>query len=355
MDFADEVRRFVERIQNIRKNLISEEAVKQSLVLPLLQLLGYNVFDPGELIPEFMADPKNQIGIKKGEKVDYAVVSEGNPLFLIEVKGSDAQLDPHMSQVIRYFASTPAKFAIITNGIKYLFFTDINATNIMDSSPFLTINLEPDIRDSEIAELKKFHKSYYNANDIFSSATTMKYGSSIKQYLKEQLVNPGDDFARFVVKKVYDGFVTKAVITEFTPIMKRAFSQYVNEEVSDRLKTALNDAKGIENEGGEIKPLPKIETTDEEIESYHIIRSMLRKYVSADKIQYKDTQSYFAIQYEGHSWKWICRLSLGPNQKCVVFPDAVGENDRKKTIESIDKLYELEGLFKKALDSIISS
>ncbi len=355
MDFADQIRQFIDNVQKIKANVVTEQAVKQSLVLPLLQILGYNIFDPNEVIPEYNADPKNQIGIKKGEKVDYAVVSNGAPLFLMEVKGPEAELNPHTSQVIRYFTSTSAKFAIITNGIKYLFYTDLDDKNKMDSLPFLDISLNNEIRDSELTELKKFHKSYYDAEDILSAAMGLKYSSAIKQYLKDQFADPSEEFSRFVIKKVYDGMVTKAVLEEFEPIIKKSFMQYVNEVVSDRFKTAYNDAKEVEKKEGEIDAKPKIVTTEEEIEAFHIVRSILCQAVPVEKISYKDTQSYFAILYDGSTWKWICRLDLRPNQKYVIFPDSVEEDRRKISFESIEELYGMSEILKQSLNAILSS
>lgn len=125
----------------VRGNLATEEATKTALIMPFFSLLGYDVFNPMEFIPEFVAD----VGTKKGEKVDYAIMNEGKPVILIEAKGVDDDLTKHDAQLFRYFTVTDAKFAILTNGIVYKFFTDLEEPNKMDEKPFLLFlsHIEP--------------------------------------------------------------------------------------------------------------------------------------------------------------------------------------------------------------------
>ena len=122
MEFKDELRKYTERLENIKDTLQTEEATKMSLIVPFFQLLGYDVFNPLEFCPEYTAD----IGIKKGEKVDYAILMGKDPVILIEAKSVNKKLDRHSSQLFRYFVSTPAKFAILTNGIEYKFLSLIH-------------------------------------------------------------------------------------------------------------------------------------------------------------------------------------------------------------------------------------
>lgn len=154
MDFVDQVKVFSSKAQNLIPHLKTEEATKQSLVLPFLQILGYNVFDPSEVVPEFTAD----VGTKKGERVDYAIMMGGKPSILIEAKPVHDPLTGHDSQPFRYFTTTTAKFAVLTNGALYKFFSDLQEPNKMDDFPFLEFNLL-DPRDSVVTEVKKFHKA----------------------------------------------------------------------------------------------------------------------------------------------------------------------------------------------------
>lgn len=123
--------------------------------MPFLAALGYNVFDPTEGTPELNAD----IGVKKGEKVDYAILRDGKPILLIECKHHAADLGKvHASQLYRYFSVTESRFGLLTNGIVYWFYTDLEALNKMDSKPCFEFNLL-DFREQDAEELKKLSKS----------------------------------------------------------------------------------------------------------------------------------------------------------------------------------------------------
>ncbi|WP_330570046.1 type I restriction endonuclease [Clostridioides difficile] len=137
MDFSDKINQFSKRIETLKNNLTTEEATKTALIMPLFQILEYDIFNPLEFMPEFIAD----VGVKKGEKVDYAILKDGKPLILIEAKCASDKLKKHDAQLFRYFTATEAKFAILTNGIIYKFFTDLEEKNKMDEKPFLILNL----------------------------------------------------------------------------------------------------------------------------------------------------------------------------------------------------------------------
>ena len=204
--------------------------------MPFLQVLGYNIFDPKEIIPEFTAD----YGVKKGEKVDYLIKLNEEPILLIEVKTARTILQPNMiSQLFRYFAVTKCKFAILTNGIQYQFFTDLKEKNKMDDDPFLTIDIDPTIRDSEIKELSKFRKEYFDADKISSSAIDLKYTGELKKYFKQQFKEPDETFVKFFIKKTtFSGVVTKQSLERVSPIVLNAFRQYIKETVDDTFKGA---------------------------------------------------------------------------------------------------------------------
>ena len=83
MTINAELEKLAERVRKFSETISTEEAAKTSIVLPFLQALGYEVFDPSEVVPEFTADA---VG-KKGEKVDYAIQLGGEIRILIECKG----------------------------------------------------------------------------------------------------------------------------------------------------------------------------------------------------------------------------------------------------------------------------
>ena len=167
-NFPEQVKTFAKRVQKLKDSILTEEATKTSVIMPFFQLLNYDVFNPEEFLPEFTAD----VGIKKGEKVDYAILKSGEPIILVEAKSIQEKLTKHDSQLFRYFGTTKAKFAILTNGLTYRFYTDLEEQNKMDTVPFFEFNLL-DIRDNQLSELYKFRKENFNIEDIITTASKL--------------------------------------------------------------------------------------------------------------------------------------------------------------------------------------
>lgn len=322
MDFSTQIKAFTNRIDSLVPNIVTEEATKNALVMPLFQMLGYDVFNPEEFVPEFTAD----VGVKKGERVDYAIKIDSVPVMLVEVKPVNEKLEKHDSQLFRYFAVSKAKFAILTNGINYKFYTDLDEQNKMDLKPFLDLNLL-ELKDSQIHELAKFHKSKFDVNHIFSSAEELKYTNEIKNILANQLDSPSDSFISFIIGEIYQGRKTQNIIEKFTPIIKKAYGQFINELMNERIKNALETDSRVKEEAIEVKqiiteiepPISKINTTHEEIEIYYTIKHILKDTIEYSRITYKDTESYFNILLDGNIRKWICRFISNSKGKSLVF------------------------------------
>lgn len=354
MDFIDQIKQFSKKVENIKGNLQTEEATKMSLIVPFFSMLGYDVFNPEEFVPEYTAD----VGIKKGEKVDYAILQDDNPVILIEAKWCGEDLDKHGSQLFRYFGTTTAKFAVLTNGIIYKFFTDLDNPNMMDEKPFLEIDiLNP--KEAKIAELKKFHKSNFNLDEIFSTASELKYSNEFKNIFASELQNPTEDFTKLFLNRTYTGRQTQSVVEKFKPILKKALNNYVNELMNDKIKAALNtnedneQLQNIENSEAEVNEVEEeqnkelnIVTTDEELEAYFIIKNMLKDIVPMTDITYRDTVTYINILYKDNGRKWICRLILKENKKMLILPTP----DKNKEKYIINDIYELESYKDKFID-----
>nr|WP_239552756.1 type I restriction endonuclease [Oceanisphaera litoralis] len=313
--------------------------------MPFLHsVLGYDIFDPSEVIPEFTAD----VGTKKGEKVDYALMKDGVIQILIECKKYGEPLSTkHANQLFRYFSVTNARIAILTNGAQYQFYTDIDAPNKMDSKPFLTLDLE-DLDEHVFPEIKKLTKSSFDVDSVVDAAGELKYLNQIKAVLYEQFQNPDEDFVRFFTSKVYDGVQTAKVKSQFMEITSKALKQYLNDSVNARLKSAMgnNDVKSmpvpasvtveaVEEASGET---PKVVTTEEEIEGFNIIKAILRQKVDAQRIAARDTQSYFGVLLDDNNRKPLCRLHFNTKKKYLGILDA----DKKETrhpIETLDDIF----------------
>lgn len=341
MDFIDQVKQFSKRVESMKETVQTEEATKTSIIMPFFALLGYDVFDPTEFVPEFTAD----VGIKKGEKVDYAIISDGQPAILIEAKNIQENLDRHDSQLFRYFGTTAAKFAILTNGIIYRFYTDLEETNKMDETPFLEINIL-DLKDGQVPELKKFCKANFNVSDIFDTASELKYTHEFKNYFSSQLQDPCDDFIKLFVAQVYSGRCTQSVLDKFRPMLRKALNGYINEVMNDKIKSALNiEEKNAENKeenqdtsDSQSEKVKEIITTDEELEAYFIVKNLLKDIVPMEDITYRDTVSYINILYKDNGRHWICRLILKDSKKTLSIPDA----DKSTINYPLNNIYDLE-------------
>lgn len=335
MEFNESIKQFSERVTAMKGNIFTEEATKMSLIVPLFQLLGYDVFNPTEFCPEYTAD----VGIKKGEKVDYAILENGAPAILIECKSCSEQLDKHSSQLFRYFGTTPAKFGILTNGIVYRFYTDLEESNKMDLVPFLEIDMM-NLKDSSINELKKFCKDSFDKEKIFSTAEELKYSSLIKGVLAKEFDTPSEEFVRFILTNIYDGQKNQRVIDKFTPLVKRAFSSFVNELVNNKISSALTPETEEDTSPAEPTEIPssKIITTEDEIEAFYIIRGLLAGVVPVEDIAHRDTESYFGILYKDNNRKPICRINLETKNKQLLIPDENKKFDRIY-IESLNDIY----------------
>lgn len=336
MEIKEKLYNLSERIDKIVDQIKTEEGTKQSLILPFFQILGYDVFNPLEFCPEFDAD----YGVKKGEKVDYAIIIDGEPTILVEAKSCNDSLDKHGSQLFRYFNSTKAKFGVLTNGIIYRFYSDLDEINKMDKYPFFEVDLS-NLNDTQITYLKNFERDTLDVDSILSTAEELKYSNLIKDFLKQQLNAPNEDFTNFILTQVYDGRKTASVVEKFTPIIKRAFNQLITDTLSTKFaETLKGESKQNEDASDESaldSTISKIITTNEELEAFAIIKSILRKSIDVNDITYKDTETYFGIIYKNNSRKWICRIYLGSKKSLVFHTD--DKSQERIYLESLNDLY----------------
>lgn len=344
-DFKQQIKSLGSRIVKIKGNIHTEEATKTSLIMPLIQTLGYDIFNPEEFVPEYVAD----VGIKKGEKIDYAIMQGEEPVILIEAKSVNEQLEKHDSQLFRYFGTTKAKFAILTNGIEYKFYTDLEEQNKMDQKPFFVINML-DLKDIDIIELAKFRKSDFDVLNVLTTASELKYTGEIKKYLTQQWEEPSEDFIRVVLNEVYQGVKTKKVIDNFRELVKKSLNQFVNEKINDKLQKALNSSAenpesstievGKETEDIELSadsksPEEGIHTTEEEIEGYVLIKLILKEEIDPSRVFYRDNKSYFNVLLDDTIRKWVCRLGFNSTNKYIQL------NDVNRTFIKIDSVNDI--------------
>ncbi|WP_420630805.1 type I restriction endonuclease [Candidatus Leptofilum sp.] len=342
MDFIDRIQQLPNRIPKQLDHIQTEEATKNALIMPFISALGYDVFNPAEVTPELNAD----IGVKKGEKVDYAILFEGKPIILIECKHYTTSLaKTHKSQLYRYFSATGARFGLLTNGIKYEFYSDLDEKNKMDDKPFLVFDIL-NFNERHINELKKFTKSSFDLDNIISSASDLKYTRAIRQLVTQEMTDPSEDFVRFFASQVYPGRLTQQVREQFADITKKAISQYINERINRRLESALaEEQKPIEQDESEesteeiIEEKPQIETTEEEMEGFYIVKSILRDEVDPNRVVMRDVKSYCGILLDDNNRQPICRLRFN---KAQLYLGLINEDksEERVLINNLDEIYQ---------------
>jgi hypothetical protein len=340
MDLIDALKALAARIANTKTLIQTEEATKNAMVMPFIQILGYNVFDPTEVTPELVAD----IGTKKGEKVDYAILHDGQPIMLFECKKCGAELHVnHAGQLFRYFHVTSARFGVLTNGLVYKFFTDLEQPNKMDDTAFFEFNIL-DFKERDVDELKKFAKAAFDVDTILTTASDLKYTRVIQERLDDWVANPPEEFVRSLSADLLAGRrFTPTLKDQFTQITKRAFEQLLNERINTRLKGAMAVELPAIAESAPIIPRAEegdaIVTTEEEIEGLHIVRSILRDVVSPRRIFIRDNQSYCAILLDDNNRKPVCRLRFNNTQKLAVGIFSADKTEERFPLEEIDDLY----------------
>jgi predicted type IV restriction endonuclease len=315
--------------------------------MPFINALGYNVFDPTEVTPELIAD----VGTKKGEKVDYAIIINGQPTILFECKWCGSNLDKeNASQLYRYFSVTPARFGVLTNGIVYRFYSDLENQNVMDAKPFLELDLL-NIKEPLVEEVKKFSKSAFDLNNILVIASELKYMREIRKVFEDQINTPSEDFVKFFASKVYTGKLTQQVREQFTQITKKTLKQFINDKINDRLNIALAseasilqdeplseaDISKIQETSGSEKD-SKVSTTEEELEGYYIIKNILRESIDSSRIKIRDSINVCGVLLDDSLRKPLARLYFNTPQKYLGLLDEQ-KHEEKVLLEKLDDIY----------------
>lgn len=352
MTFVEAIGTLAGKVRDRKADIATEEATKNALIMPFISsVLGYDVFDPSEVVPEFVAD----VGVKKGEKIDYAIMKNGEVQILIECKKVGESLSlQHASQLFRYFAVTSARIAILTNGQVYQIYTDGDAPNRMDEKPFLVFDLL-DVDRSLISEVQKLSKESFDLESVISAAEELKYIGLVKRALAIEIKEPTDDWIRYFVARVYDGKATQRVVDQFRGLVSKAASQYIADQVNDRLKNALGEGAErdeivtprvevvdviprddvVSAEG----PDPEIITTDEELEGFNIVRAIAVADVAPHRVVYRDSKSYCAVLLDDNNRKPIIRLHL--NGKSVKFVTTFEDGSKVGTRHDIETVIDI--------------
>ncbi|MBW4667694.1 MAG: hypothetical protein KME60_09710 [Cyanomargarita calcarea GSE-NOS-MK-12-04C] len=201
MGFTEDLAKLSEHVRQKRALVIGEENTKAAFISPFLGILGYNITDPTEVMHEYFADFGTP-GKVKPKKVDYAIAINGKLVMLIEAKACTETPEVHDGQLKYYFnAVRTARVSIVTNGVEYRFFTDLEDANMMDKEPFFTFNIL-DYGSKDIENLKLFHRDNFDATRIKNDAEEILYTNGISGLVDSLWVSPSDKFVHFLVKEM---------------------------------------------------------------------------------------------------------------------------------------------------------
>jgi len=344
MAFEEALADIATKVRDYADSLMTEEATKTAIVMPFMgRVLGYDVFNPQEVVPEFIAD----VGIKKGEKIDFAVMRDGQVQMLIEAKKIGEPLNlVHASQLVRYFHVSNARIGVLTNGREWNFYTDLDKPNVMDGAPFLRLDLL-DIDPYILPDLKKLTKDTFDLDSVLLAAEELKYVSALKRAIGQQFESPSDELVRLLAGIFYEGMFTQKVRELFTRLTAKALTQFINDSVNSRLKSALGGAApavGAAPQDSPTSPAPApegedgIETTLEEIEGFQIVRAIVASEVPFTRVVARDQKSYFGILLDDNNRKPVCRLHFNRKQMYIGLFDA-DKNERRELLGSVEEIY----------------
>jgi hypothetical protein len=293
-------------VRDHREVLLTEEAAKNALVMPFLRALGYDVFNPGEVVPEFTCD----VATKKGEKVDYAICESGKVKMLVECKPANSELTvKNAAQLFRYFAVTDARVAVLTNGVVYKFFSDLDAPNKMDDKPFFTCQLDA-LKKQDVRTLGRFAKDAFDIERIVEEAVSLKIQSLVSKELQVEFAEPSEEFIRIILGRVQPGVrLSPAKRDEFKALIVGSISALIRDRVNERLTSALTASNPVEDEEEDSGASAEATiTTEDEIAGFNIVRAIAAKVVDPKRIVMRDAKSYCAVLLDDNNRKTICRL-----------------------------------------------
>lgn len=356
MELVDKLSSLAVRISRQKDMVMTEEAAKTAFVLPFLQALEYDVFNPNEVIPEFTADH----GVKKGEKVDYAIQRDDQMMMLIECKSVGADLEAkHAGQLYRYFSVTEARFGVLTDGIRYIFFSDLENSNRMDERPFFEFNLLS-YTDGNVEELKKFTRSSFDLETIISTASNLKHHRALLSEIQTEFDNPSDDFVRLFASRVYAGRFTQQVKDDFTILVQKALREFIRGRVNDRLKSAFESEKAIDEASSSVESSEEAEniednkgiiTTEEELHGHRIIQAICAEVTDPSNVVIRDAKSYCAILFDNNNRRPICRFHFGKTKLSLTIFAPSGE--QKIDVANVNDIYKYKILILEAVNQYL--
>ena len=290
-DFTRDILQFADKVSSIKANCKTEESTKHSLILPVIQMLGYDIFDPTEVVPEVDCDIR-----RNGDKVDYVIQHNGEHIILIECKHWTKDLDNYVDQLSSYFVASKARFGILTNGIEYRFYADLEKANLMDKEPFLVVDMERLAEDS-LEGLKLFCKDTFNEHFIIDWGETTIRMNTIRKVVADELTSPSFYLITFFARRIYGQVPSKSVRERIAPLITNAIHEY------------SGHAGIVQNKHADVGTnSPDILDT---------VQSILSGIVPADRVQLFHGTSYSSIRLDGSQWFPIIKYKYSGNTRWI--------------------------------------
>ena len=225
MELIEKLRNLAADIHRRREAATNEDNTRSFLVEPFIKILGYDSSEPDDLEQQYAS---------QSGPVDLALKKDGKRIALIEIKKAETDLSKHELQLKRYYYNVGkgVRFGILTNGIEYRFYADLEDRNLMDDEPYMVLNIK-DIDEGVVTALATLTKSAFDLEMALSSARTLKYKRIIRQALREELEPLSKDLLRHFVKKIRPGALppSKSLLRkELEELVRRAFEEYIIEK-----------------------------------------------------------------------------------------------------------------------------
>lgn len=312
MEIAKNLSKIADSIDGLKSSLQTEEATKMALILPFIKALGYDVFNPMEVCPEYDCD----ISKSKGEKVDYAIFKDDSPILVIECKHWNQNLSIHNAQLSRYFVSTDARFGLLTNGIQYNFFSDVEKPNIMDSTPFLSFDIRK-LNTDEISILSYFTKECFSINHTFNIARKWKYRNIVRELMIQELKEPSKALSKIIASKIDNGCFGSKALSEIRELIKDFGLQLISVFSDSKNKMPCISHEKETHSTSSISVLQEEKIHDEvKIQKHYnnslrvlsILNELLAENIGNHSLHIRIWKEDFSIVLDDTSWCWMARF-----------------------------------------------
>ena len=98
------------------------------------------------------------------------------------------------------------------------------------------------------------------------------------------------------------------------------------------------EAEEIEVEESTEERSDGVITTEEELESFQIVRAILSQNVDPERISQRDTKSYFGVLLDDNNRKPLCRFRFNTSQKYICLIDEK-KNETRHSIDKVTDIY----------------